>query len=442
MPNVAATVRPLIEPVSPSASSRGAADRRTFLLLSQVYVPDPAAVGQHMADAAAELARRGHRVIVFTARRGYDDPSVTFPAREVIDGVEIRRLPCSSFGKRSLAVRLLGGLIFVLQAIVRGVLLRRVDDVVVSTSPPTASIAAVVIGAVRRARIKYWIMDLNPDQVVALKVVREGSVAVRVFDWLNRLVLSRADEIVVLDRFMAARVARKWDVGDAISIVPPWAHEEQLDLVRHEANPFRRAHGLEGKFVVMYSGNHAPSNPLTTLIEAARRLRDVERLVFMFVGGGAAKAEVEAEKGPNVRSLPYQPLSELRYSLSAADVHVVTMGDALVGIVHPCKLYGAMAVARPILFIGPQNSHVAEIVRENGIGWHVRHGEAERLEALLRTIVAMSPAELASMGVRARQATASGLSKAALCGRLCDIFERGGAPDAPRRARAPRTTAA
>ena len=60
----------------------------------------------------------------------------------------------------------------------------------------------------------------------------------------------------------------------------------------------------------MYSGNHSPSNPLSTLLEAARRLRDEPRMVFLFVGGGAGKREVEdAMAGcPNVRSLPYEPL--------------------------------------------------------------------------------------------------------------------------------------
>ena len=80
--------------------------RPTLLVLSQVYVPDPASVGQHMADAAQEMAHRGWRVVVLTSRTGYDDPAITYPAREVRQGVEIRRLSWASFGKRSIAARL------------------------------------------------------------------------------------------------------------------------------------------------------------------------------------------------------------------------------------------------------------------------------------------------------------------------------------------------
>ena len=80
---------------------------KVFLVLSQVYVPDPASVGQHMHDAAAEMVSRGYRVVVLTANRGYDNPSIRYKRREIVDGVEIRRLPLSSFGKRSIKQRLL-----------------------------------------------------------------------------------------------------------------------------------------------------------------------------------------------------------------------------------------------------------------------------------------------------------------------------------------------
>src|ERR1700730_11246850 len=85
---------------------------RRILVLSQVYAPDPAAGGQLAADACAELARRGHDVRVLTINRGYDDPSVRYASRETRDGVRIRRLPFSSFGKGSSLMRLLSGVAF------------------------------------------------------------------------------------------------------------------------------------------------------------------------------------------------------------------------------------------------------------------------------------------------------------------------------------------
>src|SRR2546426_9589925 len=88
---------------------------KTLLILSQVFLPDPASVGQHMADVAIELARRGHRVRVYAANRGYENPSLRYLPRESIQGVEVRRLALSSFGKKRILTRLLGTVTFMIQ---------------------------------------------------------------------------------------------------------------------------------------------------------------------------------------------------------------------------------------------------------------------------------------------------------------------------------------
>src|SRR5438876_10624368 len=89
---------------------------KTLLVLSQVFVPDPASVGQHMADVAFEMARRGHRVLVYTSARGYENPSVIYPEQARIQGVEIRRLGLASFGKKNILLPILGTASFMLQA--------------------------------------------------------------------------------------------------------------------------------------------------------------------------------------------------------------------------------------------------------------------------------------------------------------------------------------
>ena len=401
---------------------------RTFLFLSQVYPPDPASVGQHMADAAAELARRGHRVVVLTSDRGYDDPSLRYPRSERREGVEVRRVPWSSFGKRSVAIRLLAGMSYVLQSIVLGALVRGLDTVVVSTAPPMAGIAALALSRLRGARLKYWVMDLNPDQLVALGIVGPSSVAARVFDALNRRVLARATDVVALDRFMAERLNRKLEVGHKMTVLPPWPMDEADAPVPLADNRFREAHGLGDRIVVMYSGNHSPSNPLATVLRAAERVADDPRLVFLFVGGGVGKREVEASTSPNIMSLPYQPLDQLRHSLSAADIHLVTMGDGVVGIIHPSKVYGALAVSRPVIFVGPDPSHVAEILAEHGVGWRLAHGDVAGAERLFRSLPELGRARLAEMGRRAGRVAAERFARGALRGRLVDVLERGRDP--------------
>ena len=395
-----------------------------------------------MGDVSGELAARGNDVAVLTSDRGYDDPSVKYPSRSDSDGVRIRRLPFCSFGKQSIAFRLLGGLSFTLQATLRALLMPRLGTVVVSTSPPMAALVGLIVGGLRRVRVVYWPMDLNPDQALALGWAREGSASVRGLEWLNRAILRRADAVIALDHAMAERLERKQPVGERMSVVPPWPEEDDVRDVAPRDNPFRHTHGLDGKRVIMYSGTLGLANPVNTLLEAAEQFEQQSDLVFLFVGGGAGMTEIRSRNRPNVRWLPYQPYDQLRYSLAAGDVHVVSLGEAMGGIVHPCKVYGAMARGRPILYLGPPASHVTEMMDEADFGWQVRHGDVPGAVEVIRTILEAEPTALKQLGARAQALIEGKRTRRISCGRVCDVIERAGSVTATRSDRAMKTEAA
>jgi len=402
----------------------------TLLVISQVYPPDPAAVGQHLADAAEALHRRGWRVVVYTAGCGYDDPSVRYPARETRAGVEVRRLPLSSFGKSSIAIRLVAQALFMGQAVIRGLFLGRLAGVLVSTSPPFAGFGGTIVSWIRRVPLVWWAMDINPDQMITSGRIGERSVVARVFDWMNRRTLARAGAIIVLDDYMKERMLRKANVADRLHVIPPWPLETHLEAIPPASNPFRKRHQLDGKCVVMYSGNAGYSTPLATLLDAAKRVEGIADLRFVFIGGGVVKREIDEmvarDRPPNILTLPYQPLDSIRYSLSAGDVHVVSIADEGVGVVHPCKIYGALAIGRPILGLAPRASHVSDIIAEHGVGWRVEHGDVAGLVAILRTLLRTPRAELGAMGERARDVARREFARERFLGTVCDILEEDG----------------
>lgn len=402
--------------------------RKTLLVVSQTYVPDPAAVGQYMHEAAAAMVQHGWRVVVYASARGYEDPAQRFARREVRDGVEIRRLPFCSFGKASILIRLLGGFLFVGQVMLRTLFMRRPTAALVSTSPPMAMLVGVWLHLMRRVPSLFWAMDINPDQMIAAGKIHENSMAAKIFNAMDRAILRRASAVVALDHYMAERLERKHPVADRMHVIPPWPQAEQLQPVDHADNPFRRKHNLEDRFVIMYSGNISPMHPVQTLIEAAAQVQDDERLLILFVGGASGRADVErlAEKHGlrALLTLPYQPLDQLKYSLSAADAHLVSMGQNMVGIVHPCKVYGAMTVSRPVLLLGPEHCHVGEILQHHACGWQVDHGDVQGCADAIRRMLSTSSTELNDMGVRARQATETDLSRQRLVAQFCDLFEQ------------------
>jgi glycosyltransferase involved in cell wall biosynthesis len=199
---------------------------------------------------------------------------------------------------------------------------------------------------------------------------------------------------------MKDRIQAKGIEPEKIRVVPPWAQDRHVrfDLVGREE--FRKLHKLSNKFVVMYSGNHSPCHPLDTLLEAAERLADCDDIVFCFVGGGSEFKKVQERKQDrslrNILCLPYQPFERLSASLSAGDLHVVIMGDQYVGIVHPCKIYNVMAIGVPLLYIGPVESHVHDLISQVSSGaYAATHGDVDAVTAnilrAMRSTTDMSP---------------------------------------------------
>jgi len=237
-------------------------------------------------------------------------------------------------------------------------------------------------------------MDFNPDEAIAAGWLRENSIPARVLERMSRFSLRRADGVIALDRFMRDRIAAKGIASGKIAVIPPWSHDDAVRFDPAGRKRFRREHALDGKFVVMYSGNHSPVHPLDTLMKAAERMRTNLEVVFCFVGGGSEFARVRQwaeETGVNALCLPYQPLHGLAASLSAADAHVVVMGNQFVGLVHPCKIYNILTVGAPVLYIGPRPSHVTEIL--DGLGqrhpWACcPHGEAGLLAEQIQSLAA------------------------------------------------------
>jgi glycosyltransferase involved in cell wall biosynthesis len=368
-----------------------------ILILNQAFHPDVVSVAQHAADLAAGLAAEGHDVTVLASRRAYDSPFQTFPSSEVWRGVRIIRVRSAAFGKASHWRRALDVVSFFGFCAMRLALLPRQHVVVAMTSPPLISVLAAVFVRARGGSLISWIMDLNPDEAIAAGALRDGSLVSRGLAHLLKFSLRSSAAVVVLDRFMRSRVAAKGISEEKIIILPPWAHDSVVFFDEEGRKRFRSAHRLTGKFVVMYSGNHSPCHPLKTLLDSARTMAEERDIVFLFVGGGSkfpyVRKFAQTHSLTNIVLLPYRPLDALAGSLSAADLHVVLMGDPFVGTVHPCKIYNVLATGSPFLHIGPSPNHITELLEGSSSesAYFAAHGETDTVVCHIRRAAALGP---------------------------------------------------
>lgn len=383
------------------------------------------ATAQYLGDLAAALAARGHEVTVVSSRRAYEHPETIFPASETWRGVKIIRVFSTCFGKGAKWRRAADFASFLFFCCARLLFLPRQDVVMALTTPPLISFLGAWRAKLWRARFCYWVMDFNPDEAIAAGWLRADSFAARWLERMSRFSLRRANGIFALDRFMRDRIVAKQIAAEKVAVIPPWS-QDQVTFDAAGREKFRAAHGLAGKFVVMYSGNHSPVHPLDTLMAAAEELRGELNITFCFIGGGSEFSRVKkwAKKNPNALCLPYQPVESLSASLSAADAQVVVMGDAMLGLVHPCKIYNILTVGAPVVYIGPEPSHVTEILaglkaRHPWAG--VRHGAVRGLVSQIHQLHRESGGD----GHR-RQPPAeveTDYSQAALLPRMIDLVE-------------------
>lgn len=360
-----------------------------ILLLNQCFWPDVVATSQQLSMLARRLSEGGHDVTVITSRRGYDNQTVVFPKRERWRGIDIVRIWSLRTGKSSRGRRALNFASFLLALAGRLLITPRQDVVVALTSPPLISWVGSVFTQLKGGQLVFWSMDLNPDEAVAAGWLDENSITAKFLARLLKSSLHRAAAIVALDRFMKDRIVAKGLAPEKVEVISP-ACDDGVHFDRQGREEFRRQHNLEGKFVVMYAGNHSPCHPLDTVLEAADELQTHDDIVFVFAGGGSqldqVKQIIETRKLKSIRCLPYQPLSRLSALLSSADLHLVVMGDAFRGIVHPSKIYNILAVGVPFLFIGPVESHVTDIIANmtnREIAMHARHGEAKQIAEMI-----------------------------------------------------------
>ncbi|MGA2963820.1 MAG: glycosyltransferase family 4 protein [Candidatus Korobacteraceae bacterium] len=392
-----------------------------ILILNQAFYPDVVATGQYATDLALALTEAGHQVSVVSSARSYDDPSRRFTFRQLWKGITIHRVAPTGFGKTARWRRAADFASFMVKCVLRVLSLPRFDVVIALTSPPLISVAAAILAPLKGARVLHWTMDLNPDEAIASGWLRSGSLSAKILGALQRFSLQHADRIVALDSFMKERISSRGIDPHKIVVIPPWSLDDKVWFDAEGREEFRRQHGLRGKFVITYAGNHSPCHPLDTLLEAARRLSGDSRFKFCFVGGGSEYRKVQefsATHGlSNFLCLPYQPLDKLSAMLSAADLHAVVMGDAFTGIVHPCKVYNVLAVGAPLLYIGPEASPITALLpRSKAAAFAARHGDVEGvIKAIQEAERVVRPAM--------RPAMIHGLSRQELLPRMVAVVE-------------------
>src|SRR5436189_2928118 len=371
-----------------------------LLVLNQYYWPGIEATAQLLTDLCEALTQDAEVTVITGVLHGHEDE----PRQLVRGGVRIVRVPSTSFERSRLLARASNYVTYLTNALVQGLRGQRPDVVLCMTDPPIVADIALVVAKRYRIPLVVVSQDVFPEIAVQLKRL-ENPVAKRLLRSLVSLYLRRADRIVAIGDTMRRRLEEKGAPPERIRVIPNWIDTSRLEP-HDRVNWWAEKRGVKDKFVVMHSGNVGHAQDLDSLVRAATFLRDLDDLAIFVIGTGARHAELvalaELLEVDQVSFLYYQSRRTLPNSLSAADIHVVGLAPGLAGYVVPSRLYGILAVARPVIVAADSESETAQVVQEAGCGIVVPPGRPELLALAIRD-AHDGTYDLTEMGRRGRE---------------------------------------
>ena len=354
------------------------------LLINQYFYPDMAATSQLLGDLAQFLGEAGWSVVALSGRGNYAKAASSKEnlSANIWPGVSVRRVWCTDFGRGNSVGRLCDYLTFLVSAAIRVAWSPRADVVVCLSTPPFAALLGL-IAQLRGSRLIYKVEDLYPEIAVALSTLRRTSLLTRTLSWLSRFVLKKADGVVALDNAMAQRLVEAG--ARSVEVIPNWADGAAIQPDSQARQTFRQSEGIEGKFVVLYSGNLGLAHRFDAVLDTAKLcVEERPDVLFLFVGNGPRLNSVQGAAAglSNVRFMGYQPRERLNELYNAADIHLVTLQDEAAGLLFPSKYPAALAAGKPVLLVGGSSAPFATEIHTQKLGWVCPHRSASIMDAL------------------------------------------------------------
>lgn len=249
------------------------------------------------------------------------------------------------------------------------------------TNPPFATWLPLMLPH----RFSLLIFDVYPEALVATGMVSPKHRLVKLWHWINCKVYRKAERIFTISNTMKALLAGSCEPSK-IQVVHLWTDSDFIKPIAPSQNPFVREQSLEGKFVVLYSGNLGKTHDLQCLVTLAKRLQ-ATNIFFLIIGQGeqydSLHHSIQRAGLSNMRLLPWQPTHLIPYTFAAASVGVVSLGAGAGKLSIPSKTYNYLSAGVPLLAIGEPDSSLAELMDKHEMGKIFRSAQIDDMTAYL-----------------------------------------------------------
>lgn len=366
------------------------------LIVTQYFYPE----NFKSNDLAFELQKRGYDVTVLTGIPNYPQGKfykgygVFKKRKEIINGVEVLRtmvIPRGNGGGMMLALNYLSwAFIASIWAFFMS-LFHRYDLVIVhETSPITQGFPALVVKAIRRCPIYFWVLDLWPESLQAAGGISNRYV-LSFFTWVTKLMYRSSEKILISSKGFTKSILDKGDFEHKIVYFPNWAEDVFAAPPDLSPEQDKVVDSLPDGFKVMFTGNIGEAQDFVHVMEAAKLLKDNNKIKFILIGDGRKRQWVtdyieKNDLSETVIWLGRFPLEMMPAFCSRADVLFLALKDDFIfSLTAPAKLQSYMAVGKPI--VAMIDGETQNIISEAQCGICVNAGD---YKAFADSILSMS----------------------------------------------------
>jgi glycosyltransferase involved in cell wall biosynthesis len=329
-----------------------------ILFLSHYFSPEVNAPASRTHENAKRWVRAGHQVTVLTCvpnhpsgivYPGYRNKLFQFSEEE---GIRVLRVKTYLSPNKGFAKRIANYLSYLFSASLFCLLVKDVD-LVVSTSPQFfCGLAGYPVSRLRRSKWVLEIRDLWPDSIIAVGALGQRWI-IQFLKALETFMYRRSDHIVALTNAFKNHITSKKVNEEKVAVITNGVDFDAFKPLPRD-NSVAARYSLNGKFVASFIGTHGMAHGLKTVLLAADRLKDYKNILFLMVGDGADRENLEKQAREmnldNVLILGQQPKKMMAEFLAASDTCMVLLKkDDLFKTVIPSKIFEAMAMKRPII---------------------------------------------------------------------------------------------
>lgn len=239
-------------------------------------------------------------------------------------------------------------------------------EIVYVTNPPLACFCSLFL----KNKFKVIEFDVYPDALKSMGI-GPSNLIYKTWSFFKKKLYKKVERVYTLSEGMKTIVSQYVDQSK-IKYVPLWSASSNLHPIDKNDNVFVRENGFDGKFIVMYSGNIGFTHNVECLIEVAKQMKDYNNILFLIIGEGKKKDSLVAmanqEHLNNVIFLPFQKVEMLPYSLSSADIGVISLDETISKASVPSKTFNLLAAGVPILAIASSDTEICRLIQKYKCG--------------------------------------------------------------------------